>query len=78
MSTSDLLTLRMLAQRFKRYGLTIAWFRAEAEAERIPSFRAGRRLLFDAPGSCAEFPGAHIGRAALEAVRANVQGFGVG
>ncbi len=43
-----LLTLRMLAQRFRSYGLTIAWLKAEAEAGRIPCFRAGRRLLFDA------------------------------
>lgn len=38
----------MLAQRFKRYGLSVAWLKAEAEAGRIPHLRAGRRLLFDA------------------------------
>jgi hypothetical protein len=42
-----LFTLRDLANRFKRFGLSIAWLRAEAEAGRIPSFRAGRKLLFD-------------------------------
>jgi len=42
-----LCTLRDLAQRFRRYGLSMAWLRREARAGRIPSFRAGRRLLFD-------------------------------
>jgi len=37
----------MLAQRCRRYGLSAAWLRAEAEAGRIPVLRAGRRLLFD-------------------------------
>lgn len=45
---SELYTLRMLALRFKRYGLTVGWLRAEAEAGRIPCFQVGRRLLFDA------------------------------
>lgn len=45
--SEQLHTLRMLAQRFKRYGLTVAWLKAEAEAGRIPCFKAGRRLLFD-------------------------------
>ena len=47
MSEHALHTLRMLAQRFKRYGLTFDWLRAEAEAGRIPCLKAGRRLLFD-------------------------------
>lgn len=46
--SEQLHTLGMLAQRFKRYGLTVTWLKAEAEAGRIPCFRAGRRLLFDA------------------------------
>ena len=45
--SEELHTLRMLARRFKGYGLTVAWLQAEAEAGRIPCFRAGRRLLFD-------------------------------
>jgi len=28
-------------------GLPAAWLRAEADAERIPSLRAGRRLMFN-------------------------------
>jgi hypothetical protein len=40
-------TLRMLAERFKRFGLTQAWLKAEADSGRIPCFRAGRRMLFD-------------------------------
>lgn len=48
MSETRLQTLRMLAQRFKRYRLSAAWLKAEAEAGRIPSLKAGRRLLFDA------------------------------
>lgn len=40
-------TLRMLATRFKHYGLSVSWLKAEAEAGRIPCFRAGKRLLFD-------------------------------
>jgi len=47
METTQLHTLRMLAQRFRRYGLSMAWLQAEAEAGRIPCFKAGRRLLFD-------------------------------
>ena len=47
MSESQLHTLRMLARRFRRYGLTMVWLEAEAKAGRIPCFRAGRRLLFD-------------------------------
>jgi hypothetical protein len=45
---NKLLTLRDLANRFKRFGLSIAWLKAEAEAGRIPCFKAGRKLLFDA------------------------------
>ena len=37
----------MLAERFKRFGLSQAWLKAEADAGRIPCFRAGRKLLFD-------------------------------
>jgi len=37
----------MLAERFKRFGLSLAWLKAEAEAGRIPCFKAGRKLLFD-------------------------------
>lgn len=42
-----LCTLRDLAQHFRRYGLSMAWLSREAKAGRIPSFKAGRRLLFD-------------------------------
>ena len=45
---NQLLTLRDLANRFKRFGLSVNWLKAEAEAGRIPCFRAGRKLLFDA------------------------------
>ena len=48
MSETRLYTLRMLAERFKRYGLSVAWLKSEAEAGRIPCLKAGRRLLFDA------------------------------
>jgi hypothetical protein len=44
---NKLFTLRDLANRFKRFGLSIAWLKAEAEAGRIPCFKAGRKLLFD-------------------------------
>ncbi len=44
---SQLCTLRTLAQRLRPYGLTRQWLEAEAEAGRIPSLKAGRRLLFD-------------------------------
>lgn len=37
----------MLARRLQRFGLSMAWLKAEAEAGRIPCLRAGRRLLFD-------------------------------
>ena len=44
---SKLFTLRDLANRFKRFGLSVAWLKAEADAGRIPCFKAGRKLLFD-------------------------------
>src|SRR5262249_23686613 len=44
---NELFTLRDLANHFKRFGLSLAWLKAEAEAGRIPCFRAGRKLLFD-------------------------------
>jgi hypothetical protein len=44
---NKLFTLRDLANRFKRFGLSIAWLKSEALAGRIPCFRAGRKLLFD-------------------------------
>ena len=47
MTENQLHTLRMLTHRFKRYGLTLSWLKSEAEAGRIPCFKAGRRLLFD-------------------------------
>lgn len=47
MSETQLHTLSMLAQRFRRYGLSLVWLKTEAEAGRIPCFKAGRRLLFD-------------------------------
>ena len=33
---NKLFTLRDLANRFKRFGLSVAWLKAEAEAGRIP------------------------------------------
>lgn len=47
MNCKQLNTLRMLARRLQRFGLSMAWLKAEAEAGRIPCLRAGRRLLFD-------------------------------
>lgn len=43
-TTTRLVTVRGLADRLK---LPAAWLRTEAEAGRIPSLRAGRRLLFN-------------------------------
>lgn len=40
-------TLGMLTQRFRRYGLSATWFKAEALAGRIPHFVVGRRIFFD-------------------------------
>ena len=36
---NKLFTLRDLASRFKRFGLTIAWLKAEAEARAFPVSR---------------------------------------
>lgn len=47
MNNPSLSTLRMLAERFKRFGLPQAWLKAEALAGRLPCFKAGRKLLFD-------------------------------
>ena len=47
MIDQELHTLRMLAQHLRRYGLSMSWLKAEAEAGRIPCFKAGKRLLFD-------------------------------
>ena len=47
MSETQLHTLHMLAKRFRRHGLTLAWLKAEAQAGRLPCLRVGRRLLFD-------------------------------
>ena len=44
MERKTFIPLQRLAQRL---GLPAAWLRAEAEAGRIPSLRAGRRLLFN-------------------------------
>ena len=41
---NELLTLSRMAQRV---GVTQAWLRDEATSGRIPSLKAGRRLLFD-------------------------------
>ena len=43
--TTQLVSVRGLANRLR---LPVAWLKAEAEAGRIPSLRAGRRLLFNA------------------------------
>ena len=47
MKDQHLLTLRELAQSFRRFGLSMAWLRREAEAGRIPSLKIGNRILFD-------------------------------
>lgn len=44
---SQLVNLRELARRLRRFGITHAWLKQEAEAGRIPCMRAGRRLLFN-------------------------------
>jgi hypothetical protein len=44
---NKLYTLRDLGRRFKRFGLSVAWLKSEAEAGRIPCFKAGRKLLFN-------------------------------
>lgn len=33
----------------RRLGLTVRWLTAEAEAGRLPGFKAGNRWLFDLP-----------------------------
>ena len=43
-NTTKLVSVRGLADRLK---LPAAWLKAEAAAGRIPSLRAGRRLLFN-------------------------------
>lgn len=45
-STDDLLSLPAAARRFQ---VPASWLRAEVQAERIPSLRAGSRLLFHGP-----------------------------
>lgn len=42
---SELLSLGRMARRL---GVTAAWLRAEAEADRVPCLRAGKRYLFAA------------------------------
>lgn len=44
MDRETFITLQSLAQRL---GLPAAWLKSEAEAGRIPSLRAGRRLAFN-------------------------------
>lgn len=41
--TDELLSLPRMARRL---GVTVAWLRDEADAERVPCLRAGRRYLF--------------------------------
>jgi len=48
MNDTKLHTLNTLARRLNRFGITRQWLQAESEAGRIPCFKAGRRLLFDA------------------------------
>lgn len=45
--TPQLVSLRGLASRLRRFGLTLAWLQAEAEAGRIPCMRAEKRWLFN-------------------------------
>jgi hypothetical protein len=47
MNNKKLCTLKDLAKRFRHFGLSMVWLRQEAEAGRIPCFKAGRKLLFD-------------------------------
>jgi hypothetical protein len=44
---TQLYTLRDLANHYKRFGLSLNWLKAEAEAGRIPSLRIGRKFVFD-------------------------------
>lgn len=43
---SPLVNLRELARQFRKFGITQAWLKDEAEAGRLPCMRVGRRLLF--------------------------------
>ncbi len=45
MNHETFIPLQSLAQRL---GLPAAWLKAEADAGRIPSLRAGRRIVFSA------------------------------
>jgi hypothetical protein len=63
-NATELDTLRSLARRFKRYGLSVVWLKAEADAGRLPCLKAGRRLLFDPAAVEAEL----LRRAAQKAV----------
>ena len=36
-----------ITEASRRFGVPLAWLKAEAQARRIPSLRAGRRLLFN-------------------------------
>ena len=36
-----------ITEASRRFGVPLAWLKAEAQAGRIPSLRAGRRLLFN-------------------------------
>ena len=47
MDDNGLQTIRMLARRYRGYGISLSWLKAEAEAGRIPCLRVGRRLLFN-------------------------------
>ncbi len=42
-------TFLPLRQAAVRLGVPAAWLRTEAKADRIPSLRAGRRVLFNIP-----------------------------
>ncbi len=45
-TTTQLVNLRELARRLRRFGLSARWLREEAEAGRLPCMRVGRRMLF--------------------------------
>ncbi len=47
MATQTFLTAHQLS---KHTGFPVAWLRREARARRLPSIRAGNRLLFDVDG----------------------------
>jgi len=44
MERQTFVTLHVLARRL---GLPVAWLKAEAMASRIPSLKAGRRMMFE-------------------------------